>query len=491
MKKKIIYMVMACTLLLMAGCKDYDENEMEFLEASVQETSAMQIDPDDFANTLVETNVSDYFGELDLDKYEGVINPLLEMLKAALKTSKTKEVLKLDRRFEAEAGLGKQTGHCWQIESYCFNYPSKSARGEDVILSGRVTFPNHKTKGIGHQPKSLMIYMHGAPPQGKGSSENFAPFTLRAFFDEAIIEPDGQGLGANRDKDYYCMVSSDVLARQMADCALAGLEVMRRHGVTLADDCRSFCVGKSLGGAVSLAFAKYYETEANPSFRKKLKLSAVYEASGPVDFEATIRYFSDHPEYNAMLSKSLIFSMAALNPSQLHGYQPQDFVNQNLLKTQVYYEGRTMSYYEAEARYLVNVLGTNKDMPNPKKFSEIIASDMLGRDGKLDGTNPKTQALMRVLAEQNNLSGWLPTIPTYIYHCTEDDGIPVEQARLCYNKLSNSGGNPNVHYKEATLPIALVPVGKLTGLSVGHMYCGMSFSILLLANEDLSAIWKS
>lgn len=149
-----------------------------------------------------------------------------------------------------------------------------------------------------------------------------------------------------------------------------------------------------------------------------------------------------------------------------------------------------MSYYEAEARYLVNVLGTNKDMPNPKKFSEIIASDMLGRDGKLDGTNPKTQALMRVLAEQNNLSGWLPTIPTYIYHCTEDDGIPVEQARLCYNELSNSGGNPNVHYKEATLPIALVPVGKLTGLSVGHMYCGMSFSILLLANEDLSAIWK-
>ena len=72
----------------------------------------------------------------------------------------------------------------------------------------------------------------------------------------------------------------------------------------------------------------------------------------------------------------------------------------------------------------------------------------------------------------------------------EDDGIPVEQARLCYNELSNSGGNPNVHYKEATLPIALVPVGKLTGLSVGHMYCGMSFSILLLANEDLSAIWN-
>ena len=457
MKAICLNIVMVLTLLLMVGCNDRDDcgdSEIFF-----QETNVELIDPDDYANAMLDKYEADFFGDKDWGQYEGIFNSLVKMAEDAITMSKSKEFSKLDKQFEAEAGLAGQTSHCWQIESHRFNYPSKSARGEDVILSGRIIFPNHKTKGIGHQLKSLMIYMHGAPQKGKGSSERNEFYTLRTFFDEAIIEPDGQGLGANLDKDYYCAIAPNVLVRQMADCIQAALEIMQRQGVTLADDSRRICVGKSLGGAVSLAFAKYYETEASPAFREKLKLSAVYEAVGPVDFEATIRHFGDHPEYNAMLSKTLLFSLAALSPEQLYGYQPQDFINENLLNTQVEYEGRTMSFYEAGARYFVNVMGFEIGMPNPKKFSEIIASDMLGRDGKLNGNNPKTQALMRVLAEQGNLSGWQPTIPIYITHCTEDDGIPVEQARLCYNKLSNSGGNPNVHYKEFSSPHC--PIGEV------------------------------
>lgn len=490
MEKYRLYMVMVLALLLVVGCQDSDEDHAAWLR-SIQETKFVQIEPDDYANTMIDICVSNYFEGTALESHRYLFTPLLNALEAVFNLSKVKAAMTLDRRFEDEAGLCIQMGHSWQIESCSFNYPSKSARGEDVILSGRVIFPNHKTKGIGHQVKSLMLYMHGAPPQGKGVSEVFDPYTLRTFFDEAIIEPDGQGLGVNQDKDYYCMASSDVLARQMADCTLAALEVMERHGVTLADDVRTFCVGKSLGGAVALSFAKYYETVASPAFREKVKLSAVYEAIGPVDSEATIRYYGDHPEYNAMLSKSLIFSLAALSTEQLYGYQPKDFVNQSLLNTQVEYKGRKMSYYEAEARYFVNVMGANKDMPNLTKLSDIVASDMMGQDGRLDGTNPKTQTLMRVLAEQNNLSGWQPTIPIYILHCAQDDGIPVEQARKCYNTLSHAGENPHVHYKETTLPAALVPVRNLTGLNLGHIYPGISFTISLIQYEDLSKAFEN
>lgn len=484
MKKYFLYTAMALMLLLVVGCKDVNDGE-NGANVFVQEATAEQIEPDDFARSVIDTNIPEFKGEVR-EKYAGIINPLLEGLEMVFNRTKAKEISKLDRLFEAEAGLSKQTGHCWQVETYTFNYSSKSARGEDVILSGRVIFPNHKTKGIGHQVKSMMIYMHGALLKGRASSDVIGVESLRTFFDEAIIEPDGQGCGVNKEDDYYCMVSSDVLARQTADCTLAALEIMQRHGVTLADNGHTICVGKSLGGAVAPAFAKYYETEASPSFREKVRLTAVYEAIGPLDYEATIRYFSDHPDYNAMLSKSILFSLAALSPQQLYGYRAQDFVNQNLLNMQVEYNGRTMSYYEAEAKYFVNVLGLNKEMPNPKKLSEIIASDMLGQDGKLDGTNLKTQMLMRILAEQNSLSGWLPTIPIYIMHCTQDDAIPVEQTRKCYNELSNSGGNPKVHLKEITLPAALVPVGKLTGLCVGHIYPGLFFTKILVGNEDPS-----
>ena len=496
MKTNVLYTVMVGTLLLVVGCDDGDNNTAFHARygsiPSYKETAVELIEPDDYANNVI-GSWQTFAVEMGIGQYEALYNPLLDVVKEAITLSKTKDVAKLDKLFEAEAGLAGQTGHCWQIESYSFTYPSKSARGEHVTLSGRVTFPNHKTKDVGHQVKSLMLFMRGAPQIGKENSERLSSDTQiqRVFFDEAIIEPDGQGLGVNMDKDYYCATSPNVLARQMADCTVAALEVMQRHGVTLAADGHSICAGLSLGGAVPLAFAKYYETEASPAFREKLKLSAVYIGNSPLDFEATFRHFSDHPEYNAMLSKTLLFSLAALSQEQLYGYQPQDFVNQNLLNTQVEYGGRTMSFYEAGTRYFVNVLGTDKDMPNPKKFSEIIASDMLNRDGQFDGNNPKTQTLMRVLAEQGNLSGWLPTTPIYIMHGTQDDGIPVGQARKCYNELSNSGGNPNVHYKETTIPSAVVSLGKLVGLCLGHMYATISFQNIVFNNEDVSKAWKN
>ena len=486
--------------LQFVSCKDYespacsnddDETGNRVDVISFQETDVELIDPDDYAGNIIGSWRS-FAEEMSISKYEALYNPLLKVLKEAITLSKTKVVSKLDRQFEAEAGLPKQTGHSWQIESRFFNYRSKSARGEDVVLSGRVTFPNHKTKGVGHKVKAMMIYMRGAPQVRKENSERLSSDVQiqRVFFDEAIIEPDGQGLGANLDKDYYCSASPNALARQMADCTLAALEVMQRHGVTLAADGHTICVGHSLGGAVPLAFAKCYETEVTPSFREKVKLSAVYSGNGPLDFGATFRHFSEHPECNAMLSKTLLFSLAALSREQMYGYRAQDFVNPKLLNTQVEYNGRTISYFDAEARYFINVLGTNKEVPNPTKLSEIVAPDLLGRDGKLDGTNPKTQTLMRILDEQGTLSGWLPTIPIYIMHGAEDDGVPVVQARKCYNELSNLGGNPNVHYKEIDIPFAVLSLGKLVGICTGHMYGSLFFQNMMFNYEDVSVLWE-
>ena len=495
MKKTLFYTVIPVMLLLLVGCKDYDNDYSNYPSSNheilIAETDTMQFQYEDFTSIV---NGGRFVSEENWDfapAVKNVFRVVVKILNNAFNNFFAEQVPALDKLFQSEAGAAGQTGRCWQMESYSFTYRSKSARGEDVVLSGRVTFPNHKTSGIGHQVKSLTLNMHHALPLvGMMPSLVLDLWTLRAFFNEAVIEPDGQGLGVNQDKDYYCTVSSNVLARQMADCTLAALEVMRQHGVTLAADGHSICTSCSLGAAVPLAFAKYYETEASASFRQAVKLNTVYTGSGPVGFEDCIRYFGDHPSYNAMLSKSLIFSLAALSPEQLYGYQPQDFVNPNLLNTQVEYEGRTMSYYEVEARYFVNIFGTNKDMPNPKKFSEIIAPDMLTKDSHFDGTNPKTQALLRILTEQGNLSGWLPTTNIYLMHGAKDDGIPVEQARMCYQTLSNGGALSNVHYKEInTLPI-LSELAKLPQAGILHLITTMSFLSIYL-KEDPSQEFKN
>ena len=498
MKKCFFYATMAVTLLFVTGCKDDDESnteqvipqETEGSKLLIEENNILQFQPEDFVNTVGNGKFASGEGwNISPDNMK-IIRPILKILNKVVSSFVTEQNRVLDERFEAEAGAYGQKCHCWQMESYGFTYRSKSARGEDVVLSGRVTFPNHKTSGIGHKVKSLTLDMHPASRNVSSvPSRTLGLFTLRAYFDQAVIQPDGQGLGVNLDKDYYCTISADVLARQMADCTLAALEVMRRHGVTLIEGGRSICTGYSLGAAVPLSFAKYYETEASESFRKAVRLKDVYTGCGPMDFETTIRYLSDNPKYNAMLSKTLLFSLAALSPEQLYGYQAQDFVNKNLLDIPVVYNGRTMSYFEAEARYFFNVVGTDDDKPNPQKLSEILASDMMTRDGKLNGASPKTQALMRILTEQNNLSGWLPTTNIYLMHCKQDDGIPVEQALRCYEQLSNGGKLATVHYKETSILPLLAELAKLRKAGFMHVVACLFFFKEYI-NEDMSEGWK-
>ncbi|MBQ9525812.1 MAG: hypothetical protein IJR69_11975 [Bacteroidaceae bacterium] len=495
MRKIFFHTVIVLTLLLVVGCKDDDNNNNNNCvsnEILLAETDSLQFQPELFVSI---TNN----GKLVTEEDWGVSSPVVTnvfrgvviILRKVFGSFIAAQAPAMDRLFEAEAGLDKQEDHCWQMESYGFNYRSKSARGEDVVLSGRVTFPNHKTKGIGHQVKSLTLNMHHALVDvSEAPSQILDMWALRAYFNEAVIQPDGQGLGVNLDKDFYCTVSSNVLARQMADCTMAALEVMRNHGVTLSDDGHTICTSCSLGAAVPLAFAKYYETEASASFRQAVRLSTVYTGFGPVDFEGCIRYFSDHPEFNAMLSKSMVFSLAALSPEQLYGYQAQDFVNPNLLNVQVECEGRTMSYYEAEARYFANIIGSDINMPNPKTLSGIIAPDMMTKNSHLDSTNPKTQVLLRILAEQNNLSGWLPTTEIYLIHGKKDDGIPVENMRKCYEALSNGGTMSNVHYHEINALPILSELAKLPKAGLMHLITTMSFLSTYL-KEDPSQELKN
>jgi hypothetical protein len=108
---------------------------------------------------------------------------------------------------------------------------------------------------------------------------------------------------------------------------------------------------------------------------------------------------------------------------------------------------------------------------------------MLTKNGHLDDTNPKTQALLRVLAEQNNLSGWLPTTQIYMMHAKQDDGIPVEQARKCYEALSNGGQIPNVHYQETSFLPILAELAKLPKVGIMHLISTMSFMSIYMKED--------
>ena len=71
--------------------------------------------------------------------------------------------------------------------------------------------------------------------------------------------------------------------RQLADCVLAALEVMRKHDVTLAPDGYTVNWGSSQNSMAALAFTHYYETEAPAWFQDEVKLRSTFTGEGPYD----------------------------------------------------------------------------------------------------------------------------------------------------------------------------------------------------------------
>lgn len=385
--------------------------------------------------------------------YSGVAsssNPeLTQLLMAAmgplLDNSAQKLKEKMDKMFEGKVGLTKDGQRQWQLETYEFTYRTISAQEEPIVLSGTVTFPNNTVEGVNHDIKFIDLMSHAAGVEESRSLLG-GGYTQRALNNAAIIEPDFQGYGVSRGRDVYSFVSSRVLARQLADCALAALDVMHQRGVFLASYGYTLNQGTSQGAVIPIAFARWYETQAPQYFKDQFRLRATLSCNGPQDFASMFWYMSSHPDFNAMLCHRMVISLSALSSEQLGGYKAQDFLSDAARNAVVTVDGVSMPYYEAVGKYEYNTWGTEKNAPSTHSLSDILAPDMLTSKGELDPQSAKTQAFMRILSEQNPLYGWSPTIPIYMIHCPQDNAIPYETVHDYYDALSARGSNTNVRF---------------------------------------------
>lgn len=162
---------------------------------------------------------------------------------------------KLDRDFAAEVGTEPDGSRRWKIETYSFTYRSHTVAGEECVMSGRVTFPNNTVDGTSHQVKTLSLCSRQALSGNDwAASESMFRMPIRALWNSAVIEPDFQNYGVNFAQVPEGAASPKVLARQLADCLLAALELMRQHGVSLAPDGYTTNWASSQSCAVPLMF---------------------------------------------------------------------------------------------------------------------------------------------------------------------------------------------------------------------------------------------
>lgn len=396
-------------------------------------------------------------------------------LKTLFKAHVLSHLPDLDIRFAKECGLGKR---CWEIKSYTFTYRSQTVDGREKEMSGRVTFLGNKTEGAPHQVKTISLHSHQALLDKEWApSQSLMYGPLKVLWDSAVIEPDFQNWGINHGIEPDGGGSSVQKARQLADCTVAALEVMRKHGVTLAPKGYTTNWGSSQGALPALQFAKWYDTEAPQWFKEALRLRSSFAAEAAVDTPETTKIMYQLPEYIAIEIIALVGYFQAFAPEQMGGYSPEDFVPEwyNVKKYRV--DGREISFLDAICLSYPEI--TDPVIKEITSFDQVVAPDMLTENGEVDMDCPKILTWMSCLKKHNNLEDWTPQHPVYLAHSPKDDMIPYEQAYQLYRTISNQGKNPYVHMLSVPFPSFIS-----TGATLSHLVIAFLGQVLMSLEEN-------
>ena len=472
------FQVITWTLMLMSftACNDNDtpltdtpeENSGDILR-SVLKSEAY--DPETFMMAVMP---KEQFSEVITDAPN--LHPFVE---GTMRLRVFPSLLRLDDLFRKETGSESRLSRQWQMESYVFSYLSTAIDGSEVLLSGRVTFPNRldagreqgkdTAQGAVHEVQTLSLTTHPAVAALSWQPfESMSLFTLRAFLNSAVIEPDLQGLGINLGRKYCPIFGTAALARQQADCVSAALELMEQRGVRLAADGYTTNWGGSQMALTTLKFHQYYETKAPQAFRQAVRLQSTFVATNVRDeLDVVMSEFLDGRSVMVKF-RHFIKAMCALSLQQRRGYQVSDFISESAMTELITVDNKPFKIseflglktndpapVEDKLMTVYDYLTYNNVVMEPSDFfskagrglsiDHLVAPDMLTPDGKLDPTSPKMVAMREILNEMTEAGTYSPTLPLYLCQNKKDELFRESDFQRYCDELSENGMNPNVH----------------------------------------------
>ena len=370
--------------------------------------------------------------------------------------------------------------------TYVYNYPSKNAAGEDVVLSSALVAwtpeEPEETDGI----ESLHIYSHftitadNECPTSDFNLKELAVFALlvkntyglgldptQDFISHAIIiAPDYEGYGVTKDVRHPYL-AQELTARQVMDAVDYGLKLYQKHVndkrvLPFKDDWRSFGFGFSQGGAVAVAVQRYIEQQG---LDEALRYHGTLCGDGPYDLIATMRYYmeddgnsygqeTDHrkgintmPMVVPMIIQGMIDTHPDMKSHQLTDYFTQQFLDTGIMDWLASKEYKINDIHEKWYEQLQEGFEANGRTYTKEQVAEMFQAPredrVWGRLDKIfspgfynylaDVTNfdavPTEKGnpykdLHRALADNSVASGWEPKHRIQFVHSKGDMVVP-------------------------------------------------------------------
>jgi len=369
---------------------------------------------------------------------------------------------------------------------YSFNYPSKNAAGEDVILSSMLIAWSPSRTSATDSIESLHIYSHytiTADKESLTSSDNSQDRLLFGMLVKSsygigldrtcnfisrcvVIAPDYQGYGVTRNQSHPYL-AQELTAQQVMDGVKYGMKlyqklVAEKQALPFKSDWRTFAYGFSQGGAVTLAVQRYIEQN---NLSDKLHFRGSICADGPYDLIATLRYYmeDDGNSYDTstdhrkglctmpMVIPMIIKGMVETHPD-LKNHAVEDYFSQQFLDTGIidWLDSKELTVDDISKRWyqqLQDGLDANGRHYSKELMAELFQSpgtnNVWARLEKVFSpglyeylSNPENfnsvptekgdvwQDMHRALADNNVVTGWEPQHRIQFIHSKGDMVVP-------------------------------------------------------------------
>jgi hypothetical protein len=335
------------------------------------------------------------------------------------------------------------------LTAYNFVYPSKDPYGNDVMLSGTITFGDAVKDSA--YAKGLLLYNHytvyradQCPSKGYLSDQKY--FSLLSLI---TISPDYYGFGATESKNQgYCI--SQANAQAAVDALLAAKKILAAKGFSWGD--RLFNLGYSQGGQTTMGVIRLVA-------EKNLDINFTYTfaGAGVYDLPQTYRQFLSASF--AGKPSTVVSVMLAYNQYKNLGIAREAMLTEPVLS-------------------LIDewILSKNYTLEEIDQMIGPLTIDQYSTPTMRDTASSLSLSMMEALDLDNLCKGWSPrgNEKILLFHSSLDDYVPVVNTHNLYNFLIDKGLPPD----NVDLDIQVIgPAGD----TPAHKNAGTTFGLTALA----------
>jgi len=238
------------------------------------------------------------------------------------------------------------------------------------------------------------------------------------------ILPDYIGLGTTSDHpDLY--LNHEVHGRTSVDALLALLDYAKAKKLNLDSNYKSYILGYSQGGSVSLASLRRVQ-QLDPATQARLHLQKVFCGDGPYDLRRTFEtYVEEMNEGKDMalgtVAPLVLNSMFNSYPSEVTDINYEDFFTEWALSTGV------PQAIKANKETVIDMMLKF----NGAKLDKILDFDYFE-------ANPEhLERLLSLMDRQNLCRGWEPQYRLKLLHCNPDGVVPFSNFEEASVELAN------------------------------------------------------